>query len=201
VADRSGRRPDDGTIEIDVELPNRYLRSDVGTSGFAITRTEGFDGDRPFAELTANSPGMRVQSDNPATDPVRAKSALKRSHTELARLMLGLVAGTHSSFPVTYTYGGQAESPDGKADVIDVTGPEDFKVRLFIDASNHLPLMLTYMEPEARMVTRTISRDGAPSGPGGHAVVPGGATGARLPDNLTPELRGEIYKNMWEAEA
>ena len=78
---------------------------------------------------------------------------------------------------MTYAYGGQAESPDGKADIIDVTGPDDFKARLFVDADTHLPLMLTYMEPEARVVMRTMTRDGAGgrSGGPGPAVVPGGS--------------------------
>jgi hypothetical protein len=190
-----------GKIEIDLELPDKYLRSDIGTSGFAITRTEGFEASRPFVEVAANSPGVRVQSDNPATDPVRAKAALRRSNGELARLMLGLVAGTHPSFPVTYTYAGQAESPDGKADVVDVAGPEDFKVRLYVDAASHLPLMLTYVEPEPRMVTRTMSRDGASGASGGHVVAPGGGAAAQLPANLTSEQRAEIEKKMREAEA
>ena len=98
-----------------------------------MTRTEGFEGARPFVEMVPNSPGMRVMADNPAQDPARAKAALKRSNVELARLMLGLVGSTQPGFPVTYTYAGEAESPDGKAHIIDVNGPEDFKARLFID--------------------------------------------------------------------
>ena len=46
-----------------------------------MTRTEGFEASRPFLEVVPNNPGMRVQVDNPATDPARAKSALKRSQT------------------------------------------------------------------------------------------------------------------------
>ena len=39
---------------------------------------------------------------------------------DLARLFLGLTGSTQPGFAATYTYGGQAESPDGKADIIDV---------------------------------------------------------------------------------
>src|SRR5262245_32315886 len=31
-----------GKIEIDVELPDKYLKSDAGSGGLAMTRTEGF---------------------------------------------------------------------------------------------------------------------------------------------------------------
>jgi hypothetical protein len=181
-----------------------------------MTRTEGFEAARPFLEVVPNTPGMRIQVDNPATDPARAKAALKRSQTDLARLYLGLTGTTQPGFAATYSYGGQAESPDGKADIIDVAGADDFKARLFVDAETHLPLMLTYMEPEPRVVMRTMTRDGA-GGRGGNSapiVVPGGATapagathpagaaaGASPIAGLTPEQREEIEKQRREAEA
>jgi hypothetical protein len=204
-----------GKIEIDVALPDKYLRSDIGVSGFALTRTDGFEGTRPFVEVIPGNPGMRVQVDNPATDPARAKAALKRSHGDLARLMLGLVADTQPSFSATYTYTGQAESPDGKADVIDVTGPEDFKARLFIDTTTHLPLMLTYMDAEPRVVTRSMTRDAGGGGQHGGTpatAVAGGGTGGggtpagaspanTPPSQLTPEQREQLDKQVREAEA
>ncbi len=51
-----------------------------------------------------------------------------------------------------------------------MAGPEDFKARLFVDAETHLPLMLTYMEPEARVMMRTVTRDGRSGGPGAPAA-------------------------------
>ncbi len=209
-----------GKIEIDLDLPDKYLRIDIGSAAFGMTRTDGFEASRPFLEVVPNTPGMRIQIDNPASDPARAKAALKRSQTDLARLYLGLTGGTQPGFAVTYAYGGQAESPDGKADIIDVTGPDDFKARLFVDAETHLPLMLTYMEPEARVVMRAMGRggDGGRSGGPGPVVVPGGAAAAAPPAatahasggpparttamaELTPEQREEIEKQMKEAEA
>jgi hypothetical protein len=216
----SGSQQATGKIEIDLDLPDKYLRTDVGSAAFGMTRTDGFEASRPFLEVVPNTPGMRIQIDNPASDPARAKAALKRSQTDLARLYLGLTGGTQPGFAVTYAYGGQAESPDGKADIIDVTGPDDFKARLFVDAETHLPLMLTYMEPEARVVMRTMTREGAAgrSGGPGPVAVPGGAAPAAPPAGathasgsaparniamaeLTPAEREEIEKQMKEAEA
>lgn len=205
-----------GKIEIDLALPDKYLRSDIGTSGFGMTRTDGFEGARAFQEAIPNAPGMMIRVDNPATDPNVAKGILKRSQRDLARLMLGLVGNTQPDFPVTFTYAGQAESPDGKADMIDVAGPEDFKCRLFIDAAAHLPLMLTYMDAEPRMITRSISGPGGapgrggppPSGEGTRVQVPppagGGAAGAAAGDRLAglpPEERAALEKQLRDAEA
>ena len=147
-----------GDIELDVELPSKYIRVDTSTGMMAMTRTEGFDGDRPFAHAAAAHPGLRIRIDNPADDPALAPQVLRRHRAELSRLLLGILGSTPSSFPVTYSYGGVAEATEGKAEIVDVKGPDDFTARLFIDVQTHLPLMLTYMAPEPRMVVRTAER-------------------------------------------
>ena len=211
-----------GSLAIDMVFPDKLYREETTTGGFSITRVDGFEGERPFLDLTSNTAGARVAADNPAADPARAKAALKRSHTDLARLMLGLVAGTQPGLPVTYTYAGQAESPDGTAHMIDVKGGEDFKARLFIDTATHLPLMLTYMEAEPRPIR--MMQHGAPGSGGTRVVTPGGAAAAGGSSasgsggasasgssgtgvsaspmaSLTPEQRAEIDKQMKEAAA
>jgi hypothetical protein len=156
-----------------------------------------------------DSPGMQVRFDNAAPDPNMAKLVLTRRQHDLARLFLGLTGKTQPGFDATYTYGGQAESPDGKADLIDVTGPDGFKARLFVDAETHLPLMLTYMDAEPRVMTRTMTRGGGP-GDGGRGTVavappPGAQTaGSQRPaalEGLTPEQREDIQKQIAAAQA
>lgn len=151
-----------GDIELDVELPGKYIKVDTSTGFMAMTRTEGFDGDRPFANAASANPNMRIRIDRPEDDPSLAKSALERTQGELARLLLGILGTTPASFPVTYSYAGVAESADGKAHMIDVKGPGSFAVRLFVDLQSHLPLMLTYKAPEPRIVVNTIDRGSRP---------------------------------------
>jgi hypothetical protein len=196
-----------GSIEIDLLLPDRFYRAESGSGGFAITRIDGFEGQRPFMELTANSPGTRVAADRPADDPERARALLRRTNTDLARLLLGMIAGTQPGLAATYTYVGQAESPDGTAHVIDVAGAYDFKARLFIDTTTSLPLMLTYTEAEARPVRMTMNREGpAPETrtDAGAAVRRGGdGSAARVAGmaHLTPEQQAELEKQIAAAEA
>ena len=63
------------------------------------------------------------------------------------------------SYPLTFTHGGTAESPDGTADVVDVKG-EDFAARLFIDSKTHLPLMLSWMDKEPLRMVRPVGGPG-----------------------------------------
>ena len=68
-------------------------------------------------------------------------------------MMLGWFGTAHPALQATYTYAGEAESPDGKAHVIDVKNADGFAARLFIDQNNYLPLMVTYKGRQPRVMT------------------------------------------------
>jgi hypothetical protein len=72
---------------------------------------------------------------------------------EFYRAVLGILPVAQGVNAFTFTHAGQAESNDGKADVLDVKG-ENFVARLFVDSNTHLPLMLTYMAPQPMAFTR-----------------------------------------------
>lgn len=57
------------------------------------------------------------------------------------------------SLAVEYKYAGESDVEDAKADVIDVTGPDNFSVRVFFDKSSHIPLLLSYRGPKPRIMT------------------------------------------------
>jgi hypothetical protein len=78
---------------------------------------------------------------------------LRATRADIARLMLGWFATAHPSLNVQYSYAGDAESPDGKADVIEARNDDGFSARLFIDRETHLPLMVTYKGPQPRVMT------------------------------------------------
>ena len=194
-----------GEIEIDTIFPDKFIKIDTQTGVAAMTRTEGFDGDRPLFSVQSNSPHVRIMADNPNADPARARTTLDRARGELARLLLGMIAGTQPGFAVSYSYAGPAESPDGKAEAIDVKGPDGFAARLFVDASGHLPLMLTYMAPEPRVITRTAgASSGSGQGTGERRGAPGtrpDGTPVRSLEDLPAEERERIEKERQALEA
>lgn len=97
-------------------------------------------------------------------------SIIRSQRVDLSRLMLGWFGTAHPGLKATYTYAGEAESPDGKAHVISIKADGGFDAKLFIDQATNMPLMLTYEAPEPMRITR-----GGPAGaPAGAPVVAGG---------------------------
>src|SRR6185503_1611659 len=90
------------------------------------------------AEGAAGARGMAAGPPPNPTIPVKQ---------DFARLTLGIFAASFSSYPLTFGYAGQAEAPEGKADVVDVKGPANFAARLFINSQTHVPLMLSWTTP------------------------------------------------------
>ena len=186
-----------GDVEVDFEFPDRFIKVDTSTGMMAMTRTEGFEGDRPFSDVSSSSAGVRIARGNAPAEGNAQEVALRRTQGEAARLLLGMTAGVQPSFPVTYSYVGQAESPDGKADVVDVKGPGEFAARLFVDVDSHLPLMLTYTAPETRVVMRTAQAPGPPAADRHGAPVAAGSSTREV----SKEEREELEKEMLAAQA
>jgi hypothetical protein len=193
--------------ELAMELPDKFVKKEViATIGSnAIGRTTGFNGDGLISEtdtppafggqvLMRFGPGGPAIGATPTPEQAEAmrKAALASAHEEFARFTLGMFATSFPAFPLEFSYAGQAASPDGNADVIGITGADDFAAKLFVDGATHLPLMLSWMakEPLVLKNTNTPGRGGASgSGP---AVVQFGGGG----QSLTPEQRDQMVKDM-----
>ncbi|MGH9409114.1 MAG: hypothetical protein ACRD1V_06640 [Vicinamibacterales bacterium] len=172
----------DSTLEMLFQLPDKYVRSETLTRGpMTSTSTTGFNGDAPiqrFSSPPSQGGVMMFRMGGPGAPPpgpdgkpaeltpeqkaAMSKAAVRSATVDVSRLMLGWFAMAFPSLDATYTYAGEAVSPDGKADVIDVKGADGFAARLFIDEQRHLPLMLTYTAPKPRIITMSRGR-----GPGG----------------------------------
>jgi hypothetical protein len=131
-------------FEIQAELPDKYSRRDEFPAQDAGPTVVGFNG------------GALVQIPPP---PKAAPDRLAGVRQDFARLMLGLFATSFSSVPLTFAYVAQAEAPQGKADVLDVKGPDAFAARLFVDSQTHLPLMITWPGPGGKVEQRLYFAD------------------------------------------
>ena len=79
------------------------------------------------------------------------------TRADLSRAYLAFLLSSPASVPLEYSYVGEAEAPDGKAEVVDVVGPNNFSVRLFLDHKTSRPLMITYKGKAPRFEVRTVT--------------------------------------------
>jgi hypothetical protein len=197
-----------GDTEVAFELPDKFMKKEqLATMGnVVITRTSGFNGEAPINVIDqppamAGSIQIRFgpgtapgETPTPEQQEEQRQKQLLAGRQDFARLTLGMLLTSLSTYPLQFTYAGQAESPDGKADVVEVQGEGGFAARLFIDAATHLPLMVSWMAKEPIMITNTISRGGpgAPPAGGGNVMI-GAPTGH---GTQTPEEREKMMKQL-----
>jgi len=149
-------------FEIAVELPDKYVRKDEIPAQESGPTSTGFNGDELIQLPVPAPPGPppaaaqgRVGApppqppSQPQLDAARAMrvAAVKQ---DFVRLTLGMFAGSFSSYPLTFTYVGQAGAPQGKADVLEAKAPPNFSVQLFINSQTHLPIMVSWKQAPGR---------------------------------------------------
>jgi hypothetical protein len=175
-------------FEIAVELPDKYVRKDEIPAQESDPATSGFNGDELVQVPPPAPPQLRPGA--PAPPPGQFEAMLKTRvvnvKQDFARLMLGLFASSYSAYPLTFTYIGQAEAPQGKADVLEATGPANFKIRFFVAGDTHLPIMVSWLPP-ARPTPPARGGPIAPGAPAPGTPAPGtSAPGTPAPGTPAP---------------
>jgi hypothetical protein len=162
-----GDRQLTGEITIDLQLPDKMLRTEsMRPMGDAtIEMLQGVNGEQVLrhSRTIGGGAGMMVRMAPPASGPDAEAQALRNQRADMARFALAFLLTSPSAMPLEYTYGGEAEAEDGKADVVDAKGSAGFAVRLFFDKRTHRPLMLSYRGAAPRMVMQTQRGDGPPA--------------------------------------
>ena len=169
-------REAEGDLDVEIAPPDKMrVEISVSRSGApSFTMITGLSGAQAFMG-TEGAPGFGrgARPENEAAGPdggrrpsedERRAALGRRMQAELERIRLGLFADGGEG--ASWTYAGQAESPDGRADLLDVGIPSGTKARLFLDAATHLPLMVTYQETmPLRRLRRPPPADGAEGTP------------------------------------
>lgn len=142
-----------GAITLEVVQPDKVRRDEQLETpmGPGPTIVSVVDGSTAWRDVENTSmAGMHVMIRRPEGQAAPDDGAPLRA--EFQRLLLGITANT-SLLGLEATYAGQAESPDGVADVIEFRDATSFAAKLFVDRETRLPLMLSWtgVPPQARM--------------------------------------------------
>lgn len=195
-----GGRDMEGMLSLTIVRPDKMRRvEEISMGGMVggpmIERTSVLAGNVAWDD-TANrggmGGGMRIEMRSgpgpgaggpggpaPMTEEQLNEARVRRARVQLHRWMAALVA----EGPAAWTDAGIAESPDGKADILETKEETGRVLRLFIDQATHLPLMVQYQDPKPMVMIA-----GGPGGPGRGPGGPGGAgRGPGGPPQMSPE--------------
>jgi hypothetical protein len=161
-----GEREMSGEVEYEMLLPDKIKRSETLSPmpNMEITRIDVLNGNQVWNDSKSGGMGgggMVMINRGPAANNPQILAAIENGvRADFTRVMLTFLLAAPTSIPVEYAFAGEAESPDGKADAVDVTGPNKFNVRLFLDQKTHRPLMFTYRGRQPQMIMRTMTASG-----------------------------------------
>lgn len=148
-----------GDFEMDFLLPDKFKKTEnMSMMGGAaeITRIEGFNGEQMFEDSSSSGGGMIVMKRPGSDDPKMQASRLRSLKAGTTRTLLAFLLSAPPSSGIEFTYAGEAEAPEGKADVIEAKSADGFAARLFLDQKTHQPLMLAYRGIAQRVVMRSM---------------------------------------------
>jgi hypothetical protein len=198
-------------FEINIELPDKYLRKDEvpaeesqpTSTGFVGTDVVQFPAAPAGRGGRAGGPGPgapppaggRGPAPAPTPEQLEAQRAarLTAAKQEFARLMLGLVPSSLQTYPLTFGYAAQAAAPQGTADVLDVRGAGDFAVRLFLSSDTKLPIMISWQAPPTAVLVRTPGQPAPATVPPGAVIVDAPAAPAR---GASPEASEQYAREV-----
>lgn len=181
----AGQTTIEGELQIRLELPDKLRRDEdlsLPGGGPAIIRTEVVNGGIVWEENSGRGGffmgrlgggrgfgGAPDAGRGAAVDPAQLEEAQRRAwQGELARYLLVWLLVADG--PVAWV--GTAEAPDGRADVLEVTPRAGPVMRLFLDQTTHLPLMVTWQGGQPATLQMTLAE---------YKTV----NGLRLPHRLT----------------
>jgi hypothetical protein len=211
-----GGRDMEGTLVVTLGRPDKMHRLEemqVGgmVGGPMIERTMAVNGTTSW-EDTQNrggmGGGMRIvmqQAPGPGggqmTEAQVNEARTRRMRVQMYRLTAALLADAGTE----WVDAGVAESPEGKADILETKEETGRTLRLFIDQATKLPLMVQYQDPKPMVMVQGGRGPGGPGGPGprgpGAPAAPPahGASGAPgEPGGAAPMSPEDIQKRMEE---
>jgi hypothetical protein len=208
-----GGRDMEGTLVVTLGRPDKMHRLEemqMGgmVGGPVIERTMAVSGTTSW-EDTQNrggmGGGMRIvmqQAPGPGggqmTEAQVNEARTRRMRVQMYRLTAALLADAGTE----WVDAGVAESPEGKADILETKEETGRTLRLFIDQATKLPLMVQYQDPKPMVMVQGGRGPGGPGprGPGAPAAPPAhGASGAPgEPGGAAPMSPEDIQKRMEE---
>jgi hypothetical protein len=201
-----GRADMEGTVTLTLARPDKMKRVEemqIGgmVGGPTIERTSVLAGTTAWDD-TQNRGGMgggmrimiaegpRPGGTGGPTPEQLNEARVRRMRVSLQRLSAALLADAGTP----WVDAGVAESPDGKADILETKEETGRTLRLFIDQQTHLPLMVQYQDPKPMVMINGGPGGGPGRGPGGPPPGAGAPPAPPSPEEMQKRVE-EMQRN------
>src|SRR5687768_11620153 len=210
-----GGRDMEGTVTVTLGRPDKMHRLEemqMGgmVGGPVIERTMVLNGATSWEDSQNRGGmggGMRIMMAGPGQGPGGGtltpeqinEARTRRMRVQMNRLTAALLADAGTQ----WVDAGVAESPDGKADILETKEETGRTLRLFIDQATKLPVMVQYQDPKPVVMMAGPRGPGAPGGPGMPPPPPPPPGGVQTPGGPpapppAPMSEEEMRKRMEE---
>ncbi|HEY0544911.1 MAG TPA: hypothetical protein VGC91_05890 [Pyrinomonadaceae bacterium] len=132
-----------GQFELHMLLPDKMMRLEklsIGTPDGAERPQVSEDKE---VKIVRDSQFKIMRADDAEKGEVE-NAMRQHEQAELAHYMLGLLLTPPPSFNVTYNYAGEGDVEGARAEIIEAQGAGGFAMKIYLDKSSHLPLMMSY---------------------------------------------------------
>ena len=133
-----------GEFELHMLLPNQMMRLEK----LSIGTSEGAERAQPDADkevkILRDSKVRIVRADEEMEKGEAANAMRQHEQSEIAHYMLGLLLTPPPSFNATYNYAGEGDVEGRSAEIIEAQAAGGFAMKIYLDKSSHLPLMMSY---------------------------------------------------------
>lgn len=168
-----------GEFELNMLLPDRLVRMEKLMAGNQHAGGERADATAERKELKVKE--VRVLRDG--EHPEMQTAVRNHERSEIARYMLGLLLTPPPSFNANYNYLGEGDVSGTRADIIEAQGDGGFALKIYLDKTSHLPLMMSYQGSLPRIPLARVMHGSGPmvEEDVDVMVVPRGKEGAAAP--------------------
>ena len=143
-----------GEKRLDLLLPDKFKITDTLSliAGIELTLVNALNGNQAWSDSRTSAGNAQVMTMRRAgNEQQNSEQQIKNLRAEFTRYMLALFLMPPPNSSIEF--GGEAEAPDGRANILVLKDANAVVARLFIDQKTHRPLMLTYRGVAVRMKT------------------------------------------------
>jgi hypothetical protein len=149
-----------GEFELNMLLPDKLMRMEKLTFGTPDGAERQQISEDKQVKIVRDAKVKIVRGE---MDGSEAENNMRQhEQAEIAHYMLGLLLTPPASLNATYNYVGEGEVEGTRAEIIEAQGTGGFNMKIYLDKSSHLPLMMAYQGSLPRIPLGTALKiDGA----------------------------------------